>query len=236
MISTALHFSGGKDSLACLYLYREHWDEILVCWVNTGAAYPEIVELMRKWRDRLPHFLEISSNQPGQIERNGYPCDVVPLSYTPMGRGVVKSAQTYKLQSAWQCCAENIWLPMQAEMKRRGIKLIIRGQRKDERRTNGLSSGHTEDGIEYIFPIESWSAEQVFKYLKDVGAEIPAHYDSELTSRDCWDCTAYLDENVERIRNLPEGRRSEVIRRLASIRDAVSTDMEPLERAFHACA
>lgn len=235
MIETAIQFSGGKDSLACLYLYREQWNEILVCWVNTGAPYPETVERMREWQSRVPHFLEIKSEQPAQIEKNGYPCDVVPLSYTPMGRGHVKSAGDFRLQSYFQCCAENIWIPMQLEMKKRGITKIIRGQRKDERRTNGTSSGYVEDGIEYIFPLEDWSEQQVFDYLRLVGAEIPEHYAREKTSRDCWDCTAFLDENVERIRNLPDDRRHEVLRRLAVINSAISIEMAPLEEALHAC-
>jgi phosphoadenosine phosphosulfate reductase len=47
---TALQFSGGKDSLACLHLYREQWPDLLVMWLNTGAVYPEMMDYMDGWR------------------------------------------------------------------------------------------------------------------------------------------------------------------------------------------
>ena len=43
-----LSFSGGKDSLACLHLCRPYRDKLTVAWVNTGAAFPHIVEFVRK--------------------------------------------------------------------------------------------------------------------------------------------------------------------------------------------
>lgn len=236
MIDTALQFSGGKDSLACLYLYQQEWDEILVCWTNTGAAYPETVEYMRKWAERLPHFLEIKTNQPEQIARNGYPTEVVPLNYTPIGRSIVKGAEAFRVQPHFACCSENIWLPMHTEMKRRGIKRIIRGQRRDERRTAPIENGHVDaDGIEYVFPLEDWTEQQVFAYLEEVGAEIPPYYATEKTSRDCWDCTAYLDENIERIRNLPDEKRAEVKRRLGVIEAAVESELKLLREIRNAC-
>ena len=38
----ALMFSGGRDSLACLELYRDYLDKMTLIWVNTGANFPEI--------------------------------------------------------------------------------------------------------------------------------------------------------------------------------------------------
>jgi 3'-phosphoadenosine 5'-phosphosulfate sulfotransferase (PAPS reductase)/FAD synthetase len=226
-MDTALQFSGGKDSLACLYLHRDRWDEILVCWVNTGAAYPEVVEYMRGWAARLPHFLEIASDQQAQIERNGYPSEVVPLNYSPFGRAHVKGVGALKIQSYFGCCAENIWFPMQAEMHRRGIRKIIRGQRRQERRTGIVTNGYIDtQGIEYVLPIENWTEQQVFDYLREVGAELPPYYATERTSRDCWDCTAYLDENVERIRNLPPAKRAVVTQRLSAIHSAIEREAE----------
>jgi 3'-phosphoadenosine 5'-phosphosulfate sulfotransferase (PAPS reductase)/FAD synthetase len=48
-----LQFSGGKDSLACLLLLRPWWDRLTVMWVNTGAAFPETLELMEAVRSRV---------------------------------------------------------------------------------------------------------------------------------------------------------------------------------------
>ena len=226
-MKTALHFSGGVDSLACLYLYREQWDQILVCWLNTGAAYPDVVESMRKWQQRLPNFIEVKSDQPAQIAQCGYPADVVPLRYTTIGRAVFQESG-FKIQASHFCCSQNIWQPMHQKMKELGVTRIIRGQRLSDKRSSPARSGYKADGIEVIFPIESWSREQVIDYLRDAGAEIPAYYSTELTSRDCWDCTAYLDENVERIRHMPERMKSVVIGRLAEIRSAIASEAGPI--------
>lgn len=229
-MDTALQFSGGKDSLACLYLCREHWDRILVCWLNTGAAYPEVVEYMRGWAARLPNFLEIKSDQPAQIARNGYPSSVVPLDQSPFGRTAVKGAGQVRIQSYFHCCAENVWIPMHQEMHRRGIKRIIRGQRRDEQRTGIVTNGYIDEhGIEYVLPIEDWTSERVFQYLRSVDADLPPYYaEGERTSRDCWDCTAYLDENAERINRLPAERRAVVRGRLAEILGAVDREAETI--------
>jgi phosphoadenosine phosphosulfate reductase len=226
-MTTALHFSGGKDSLACLYLHKEQWNTLLVCWVNTGAAYPDVVESMSRWKERLPHFIEIKSDQPGQIAKHGYPSDVIPMRFTSMGRAMYREPG-FILQSSIQCCSQNLWQPMHKNMQKLGVTRIIRGQRLGDKRSSPIRSGHVEGGIKYIFPVEDWSRQQVMEYLLDVGADIPAYYDSELTSRDCWNCTAYLDENVERIRNMPADMRSVVMGRLKEIRSAINTEIEPL--------
>lgn len=229
MIDTALHFSGGKDSLACLYLFRDRWDDILVCWVNTGAAYPEVIEFMQGWKARLPHFLEIRSDQPAQIAESGFPSEVVPMNRTSLGLLTTKSPAGVKVQSHFACCFYNIWQPMAKAMHQHGIKRIIRGQRFSERRTSPVRNGQKdESGIEYVMPIQDWSDAEVFAYLAEVGAELPSYYGKERTSRDCWDCTAYLDESIDRIRHLAPEKRLEVERRLRLIDRSVSVEMAAL--------
>lgn len=81
----ALQLSGGRDSIACLYLMRPWLDRITVYWLNTGAAFPEtlaVIEQMRAW---VPHFVEIDGDQPGHVARHGIPSDLVPSSHTPIG-------------------------------------------------------------------------------------------------------------------------------------------------------
>lgn len=228
-MKTALQFSGGKDSLACLYLYRDMWPSLTVAWVNTGAAYPETVAYMDHWRTALPNFVEIKSDQPGQIKEFGWPSDVVPVMNTPVGRMVSGGDRGVRVQSCFECCAANIWRPMHEAMQRLGIQRIIRGQRNADKRRSPIRSGHVEDGVEYIFPLEGWSEAEVFEYLAREEAVMPPGYAAgERTSRDCWDCTAYLDDHESHIRSLPAERRAVVLHRIAAMHNAIRC--EPMMR------
>jgi len=44
----ALHVSGGKDSLATLYLLRPYWDKLTVYWLNSGDTVPATESMMRE--------------------------------------------------------------------------------------------------------------------------------------------------------------------------------------------
>ena len=217
MIDTAIQFSGGKDSLACLYLYRERWDTTYVVWLDTGAAYPEMVEYMEKWKQRLPHFIHVKSDQPSNVRERGWPVDVLPVENTLVGR-MITGNDGPLMQSYLDCCAVNIWVPLYNACKKLGIKYLVKGQRGDDRRKSLAVDGQVVDGIQYVMPIQGWTEEQVFQYLKDVEADMPPGYGmGEKTGRDCWNCTAYLDDNRKRIYNLPEDKRAEMLRRLAII-------------------
>ena len=217
MIDTAIQFSGGKDSLACLYLYRERWDTTYVVWLDTGAAYPEMIEYMEKWKQRLPHFIHVKSDQPGNVRERGWPVDVLPVENTLVGR-MITGNDGPLMQSYLDCCAVNIWVPLYNACKKLGIKYLVKGQRGDDRRKSLAVDGQVVDGIQYVMPIQGWTEEQVFQYLKDVEADMPPGYGmGEKTGRDCWNCTAYLDDNRKRIYNLPEDKRAEMLRRLAII-------------------
>lgn len=223
----ALQFSGGKDSLACLYLLRERWadPDFCVVWVNTGASYPEVETFVRSFTG--VRMVEVPSNQPEFIEKHGFPSDVVPIAYTEVGHSIgLKSP--FLVSDYLSCCAANLWRPMSEAMTRLGVTTVYRGQRNDETRRSPIVDGHVENGITYRFPIHDWTEERVFEYLREVGAPIPAYYKTEKSSRDCWSCTAYLDENRERIANLPSEQREVVMGRLAMIRSAVSEVLCPM--------
>lgn len=221
-MDTALLFSGGKDSLACLYLNKHRWDDLLVIWLNTGAVYPEMQEYMEGWKKKLPLFWEVKSNQPEQILRNGWPVDVLPVNNTVLGKAVVTGAGTNLMQPYLSCCAENIWVPLHNAVLSSGVKYVIKGQRLTDGRKSTSRHGDVVDGVQFIMPIQTWSDEDVFDYLKLVGAELaPGYNDGEKTGRDCWDCTAYLDENRKRIENLSEDRKAEIKRRLGIIKNAI---------------
>lgn len=220
-MDTALQFSGGKDSLACLYLNRYRWDDIYVVWMDTGACYPEMMDYMMGWKERLPHFVHLRSDQPKNIEMYGWPVDVVPVENTFLGK-LITGNEGPLMRSHLECCAANIWVPLHEGIKQLGVTKVIKGQRGNDRRKSTTNSGVVIDGVEHIFPIQDWSEYEVFEYLKSVGAELaPGYKMGEKTGRDCWDCTAYLDDNRERIHNLPHEQREEVMRRINIINDAV---------------
>lgn len=229
MITTALQYSGGKDSRAILHMYREQLKDILVVWLDAGAAYPEQLAEMQQMQRKVPHFLIVKSNQPKQVEENGYPSDVVPMNYSPLGRQFIKLG-TAKIQSTFGCCNENVWQPLHRAMVMLGIDTVIRGQRDTDEYRNGLfKHGSILQGIKCVSPLEGWSEDAVFAYLGENKVEIPHYYATETTGRDCWSCTGYLRHNTARIQNLPEPQKTEVMRRLKVIRETVNAEMQPLD-------
>lgn len=206
-----LFFSGGKDSLACLMLLRDFWDQITVAWANPGAPHPEVLEYMQKIRERVPHFVEIQGNQPDWILRQGWPSDVVPIRASrdgELGAGV----QGIRIQSYTSCCWANMWEPMQRFVEASGSNLIIMGQRREEGLKNRLRDDVYQviEGVAYWHPINDWSRSTVFEYLESIDEPLPPFYkEGAESSTDCWNCTAYLDHGKARFAKLkrdnPEG-------------------------------
>lgn len=190
----ALQFSGGKDSLACLFLLQDYWDKLTVFWVNTGATFRETRDLMEFVRNTVPNFVEIKSDVMAHQEEFGFPVDLLPVSRTPLGR-TLDGHSKLRMQSTLSCCAANIWGPMVAAMQEFKPTLIIRGQRADDFRKAPLRSGDIHDGIQYLLPVQNWTSEQVKEYLGD---KLPGYYRTVNVSLDCWSCTGYLYESVEK--------------------------------------
>lgn len=224
---TVLQFSGGKDSLACLYLLRQQWDSLIVVWANAGNPYPDMLEFMERWKQRIPNFVVVQGNQPENVKLHGWPADIVPTRNTTMGK-IINGTEGPLLQHYTDCCRMNLWEPMTFAMQQIQPDVIVRGQRVEDDKKLPLRDGDVVDGITYRYPIQGWTTEGVFAYLRLVDADMPLGYDlGEKSGRDCWDCTAYLDENKQRIANLPEDRKNEIKRRLGLIRDAVAAvDLE----------
>ena len=190
-----LAFSGGKDSLACWYLYKDQ--NPIVFWANTGKAYPETVDLVNKIKSEAVEFIEVVSDQKGQIAAFGFPSDIVPVDNTKDGMLLTKQ-KPVMVQSYHNCCYQNISKPLMDAFKQRGITQLIRGQRIDESHKSTARHGSIVDGIMFIQPIETWSKEQVFAFLRTQG-ELPEHYAIEHSSLDCYDCTAYLNHSADRV-------------------------------------
>lgn len=227
----ALMFSGGKDSLACLELARPYLDRAAVIWVNTGAALPEIVELMNRVRQECKWFFEVLSDQPGGIEVHGYPVDVLPVNNTVLGQDIT-SRNDIKLRSYLNCCSENIWAPADKMARDLQVTAVVRGQRNSEKYKGPVKSGTVSQGIEYCFPIDDWSKEQVHSFLQSRGYEIDDRLELDHSSLDCWNCTAYLSGTKDRMvymkKHHPEMAK-EVVSILRRIDKAVRAEHTALE-------
>jgi phosphoadenosine phosphosulfate reductase len=227
--TTALQFGGGKDSLACLHLLEECWDSILVAWLNTGAAFPETIELMKRIAAKVPHFLEVRTDVCADIDAFGWPVDVVPIGHTEFG-WLTTGRKTLKLRGWNDCCGANFWRPMHQAMVDRGVKTIIRGQRLAEHYKSPVRSGAVIGGIEHVFPLESWSEAEVFAFLRARNVEIPAYYAELHTSLDCWCCTAYLDAKAAQLHYMckrhPE-RHAIVQKKLHEIAEVTAAALAP---------
>jgi phosphoadenosine phosphosulfate reductase len=196
-----LQFSGGRDSLACLYLLEPRWEQITVAWCNPGMAFPETLAQMEQIRQTVPHFLEIHSHQ--SIETQGYPVDILPIASTALGQHC-EGHRGLMFQSRYDCCKSALWEPTQAAMKQMGATRIIRGEKYCDPKKSGLPNWAVVEGVTYEFPLYDWTDVEVASYLHDRGIELPANYRYMDTGLDCWNCSAYLDENSGKMRYMQQ--------------------------------
>ena len=141
----------------------------------------------------------------------------------------VYGAQPIVFQSPLECCARARFAPLEQAVRDCGVKVVYRGQRNAERRRARIEHGHVDEfGITYLFPLRDWSRARVFEYMqREAPAYIPAYYaEGEKSSRDCWSCTAYRDDNVARVEHLPPPQRTQVEEVLAHWRAVVRAEMQ----------
>jgi 3'-phosphoadenosine 5'-phosphosulfate sulfotransferase (PAPS reductase)/FAD synthetase len=126
-------------------------------------------------------------------EQHGLASDLVPVDNTDIGRMV--SGREVKLQSRYDCCARALMLPMHERMRQDGITLIVRGQRDDEYAAPPKRSGESGDGFEVLYPIQTWTGEQVSTFLKGNGLPLAQFYErGARRAPECMGCTAWWDE------------------------------------------
>ncbi|WP_295145110.1 hypothetical protein [uncultured Reyranella sp.] len=121
-----LHFSGGKDSLALLYLLRSHWGRLTVYHADAGDLLPETREIVGAVEAMVPSFVRINTDSRAWRRANGLPSDIVPWSCTPMGRAF-KGGGTVPLVDRFACCRASIWEPMYERARADGVTLEIIG-------------------------------------------------------------------------------------------------------------
>lgn len=192
-----LWFSGGKDSMACLYLLRHKLHDITVLFLNTGKYYPEHLATVERARLMCPSWIEIHADRDGQWARSGLPSDLVPVDWTAFGQAFSEIKRT-TIQPYLQCCLENITAPLMQKSKELGATVVIKGQRLEDSHKSQARNGDMVDGVICEHPIENWSKDDVLSYLKDQMGELPEHYVLEHSSMDCYDCTAYAAHSLDR--------------------------------------
>jgi phosphoadenosine phosphosulfate reductase len=194
-----LQFSAGKDSAACLYLLEPFWGQLTVAWMNPGNPTREVTAYMERISKLVPNFLEVKGKQPEWIRQNGYPVDVLPFPSTRLGR-IAVSKPVARFAPAESCCRANMWEPLAQAVIAGDYTAVIRGQKACDSLKIPVISGQVIDGIEYVFPLEGWSDEDVFEFI---GPNLPPSYARGLRSSiDCRNCTAYAEEHQGLVEDL----------------------------------
>lgn len=234
-MTTVVQFSGGADSLATLWLSRSVPD-VCALWIKTDGAYNDTQDYVERVCQAagVPLYIEFTQRK---IEEYGFPADIVPQQVTPLGR-FIHGTDGPLVQPYFECCSRAIWDPMRRRSAELGATVIVRGMKASDSRKIPLKHGEVVNGVRYEFPIYDWSTEKVFSYLRSQCPElIPPYYSrGERTSRDCWDCTAYCDDNAERVGNLSPVRKAVVHHRLQFIARAAHDTLDALREVRLASA
>lgn len=188
----ALQFSGGKDSLACLYLLREQLERVTVYWMNPGDGCPEtqeIIDLVRPW---VPQFIEVKGDVAAWRATYGEPTDLAPASAHPLG--VAYGMSRRKLVGRFDCCYHNIMAPMHQRMLDDGVDAVIRGTKLCD--TGTLPAEGWTEHYDIVLPLRDWSHRDVFAYLDRVGAPFNQIYQhmKGASAPECMGCTAWWDD------------------------------------------
>lgn len=190
----AFQFSGGRDSTAALYLLRDYWPRMAIYHLDTGDQFPETRAVVDQVEADLGQpLIRIVSDVHAIRRDHGLASDLVPVDNTDVGRLI--SGRPVRIISRFECCARTLMNPMHERILADGITLLIRGQRTDEFATTPFRSGQIDRGLEFLYPIEEWSGQQVSDYLKSNGLPIAPFYDNGARrAPECMGCTAWWDE------------------------------------------
>lgn len=192
-MSTALLYSGGKDSSACLELLRPNWPELLVVSWRPKDMHADVADRLERVAAVVPHFVSVFSYPESWIAEHGYPSNIVPVPSCSAGRrlGFEPSVRI----SPWtDCCAANFWGPIYSQLRALGVTQVITGVKA----CDGPHGSATEPGkrwgpFTFHAPVWEWSDADVEAYLvdKEFGM-LPRYTAGCLGSTACRFCTANI--------------------------------------------
>lgn len=164
----AVCFSGGKDSLAVVYMLREAGllDRVTIYHNDTGDLLPEVREIVEHVKAFAPHFVHIQGDVLAWQAAHGIPSDLVPYTAHPVAAEV--GQQRVKVASRYDCCYANLMLPLWERLQADGVTLVIRGTKDVDFPRLPVRNGQSMSGAEFLHPLEGWSHAQVFDYLRSV--------------------------------------------------------------------
>ena len=227
-------FSGGKDSLACLYLLEEHLDQITGLWVNTGKLFPEVLETINYHRKFFKHFIEVKVDRDKQWEKAGLPTELLSLDHTAYGHFYRHSDSGLKVQSSYQCCVENIMEPAWNVLTNIGCDLLIRGQKKSDFYKDKTFSGERLGGIKLFHPLENCTDSIVLEIIRQhMQMPWPDHLNYKHSSLDCMDCTGFLKFSSDKLALLKEkypAVAKEVKQNLMKIQNAAGLELNLMRK------
>jgi phosphoadenosine phosphosulfate reductase len=192
-----LQFSGGKDSLALIYLFKAHLSRMTVLHCDTGDQLPEMQRLVDVVAANVPAFHRVKSDAPAWIAKHGLPSDLVPIRCHPIFAPIHREAG-HPIVPMTDCCNANRWQPMNNALAELRPSLVIHGQRRtDFMGWDKTMQGDTVKAIggwESWAAISEWSDDNVMTYLREVGAPILPWYSHRPHAPECATCPAGWSE------------------------------------------
>jgi SAM-dependent methyltransferase len=227
--NVGLQFSGGKDSMACLFMLEPFLDHITVYHLNTGDTIPETREVIDSLRPAIPHFVEVLSDVKTWRDTYGTPSDLVPTSAHNIG--LMYGMAPIRISNKFDCCLQNLMLPMHRRAMDDGVDLLIRGTKLFD--TGKIPfEGFDENGVEVWLPVRDLTHDEVLALLDIVGAPVNPVYEhfTGISAPECLGCTAWWDDNKgQYLKASHPEQHAEYITHLRGIKQAMQTHIEQLD-------